>query len=146
MITATKPKAGRGGKVVLALAGASMSPGLIVQIVQQGLDVSELAALRDALDLPIEQVAAKVGMSKATFHRRQQEGKLTPDESDKVVRFARLAGRATAIFGSETAARQWLGAPQRGLGGTVPLNYAETEAGAREVENLLGRIEYGVYS
>jgi uncharacterized protein (DUF2384 family) len=36
--------------------------------------------------------------------------------------------------------------PQFGLGGAVPLEYAETEVGAREVENLLGRIEHGVYS
>ena len=30
--------------------------------------------------------------------------------------------------------------------GAVPLDYAETEIGAREVDNLLGRIEYSVYS
>jgi uncharacterized protein (DUF2384 family) len=43
-------------------------------------------------------------------------------------------------------ARVWLKFPQRGLGGAVPLDYAETEVGAREVDNLLGRIDYGVYS
>ena len=42
--------------------------------------------------------------------------------------------------------RRWLTSPQVGLGGAIPLEYAETEVGAREVENLLGRIEYGVYS
>jgi uncharacterized protein (DUF2384 family) len=40
----------------------------------------------------------------------------------------------------------WLKHPQRGLGGAVPLDYAETEIGAREMDNLLGRIDYGVYS
>ena len=47
---------------------------------------------------------------------------------------------------SEANARQWLNAPQFGLGGAIPLEYAGTEVGAREVEDLLGRIEYGVYS
>jgi len=46
----------------------------------------------------------------------------------------------------EHLARRWLSSPQRGLGGAVPLDYAETEIGAREVEDLLGRIEYGVYA
>ncbi len=32
------------------------------------------------------------------------------------------------------------------LSGAVPLDYASTEVGAREIENLLGRIEYSVYS
>lgn len=147
MITATKPKTVRQGKVVQAIGtGTAVAAGKVVAIVQQGLDVSELEDLRGALDLPIEKLAAKIGMSKATFHRRQQGGKLTPDESDKVVRFARLMGRAVTTFGSEDAARQWLNSPQRGLGDAVPLDYAETEVGAREVDNLLGRIEYGVYS
>ena len=42
--------------------------------------------------------------------------------------------------------RRWLNSPQVGLGGATPLEYAETEVGAREVEDLLGRIEHGVYS
>jgi putative toxin-antitoxin system antitoxin component (TIGR02293 family) len=123
-----------------------VSPAAMIATVREGFPLRELENLRSALALPIEQVAAKVGMSKATFHRRKLEGKLTPDESDKVLRFARLMGHAVSIFGSDDNARQWLNAPQRGLGGSVPLDYAETEVGAREVENLLGRIEYGVYS
>jgi putative toxin-antitoxin system antitoxin component (TIGR02293 family) len=63
-----------------------------------------------------------------------------------VVRFARLMGKAVTVLESEDNARQWLTSPQFGLGGAVPLDYADTEVGAREVEDLLGRIEYGVYS
>jgi putative toxin-antitoxin system antitoxin component (TIGR02293 family) len=63
-----------------------------------------------------------------------------------VVRFARLLGRAATVMESLDAGRRWLSSQQVGLGGAVPLEYAETEVGAREVENLLGRIECGVYS
>ncbi len=56
------------------------------------------------------------------------------------------SGRRSSSFGGIEAARQWLKSPQRGLGGVIPLDYAQTETGAREVENLLGRIDYGVYS
>jgi putative toxin-antitoxin system antitoxin component (TIGR02293 family) len=55
-------------------------------------------------------------------------------------------GKAIEVMESEEDARRWLTSPQFGLGGVVPLAYAETEVGAREVEDLLGRIEYGVYS
>jgi putative toxin-antitoxin system antitoxin component (TIGR02293 family) len=55
-------------------------------------------------------------------------------------------GKAVEVLESEENARQWLTSPQFGLGGEVPLEYAGTEVGAREVEDLLGRIEYGVYS
>ena len=98
-----------------------------------------------SLDLPMEKLASTLGISKATLHRRKASGKLAANESDRVVRFARLIGKAFEAFDSEEYAREWLRSPQHGLGGAVPLDYAATEVGAREVENLLGRIQYGVY-
>lgn len=63
-----------------------------------------------------------------------------------MVRFARLMGQAVEVFELEESARHWLRSPAVGLGGAVPLDYAATEVGAREVENLLRQIEYRVYS
>ena len=81
-----------------------------------------------------------------TLHRRKNAGRLDAAESDRVVRFARLLGKAAVVMESLENGRRWLVSPQIGLGGAIPLEYAETEIGAREVEDLLGRIEYGVYS
>lgn len=118
----------------------------IIEQIQGGLVVQELEALRDSLDVPMEKLASKLGISNATLHRRKAQGRLGPAESDRVLRLARLVGKAANVLGGIEAARQWLKSPQFGLGSAVPLDYAETEIGAREVENLLGRIEYGVYS
>ncbi len=102
--------------------------------------------LSKSLEIPADLLAPRLGMSRATLHRRKREGRLSPGESDLVLRFARLMGRARIVLGGEDQARQWLRSPQFGLGGAVPLDYADTEIGAREVEDLLGRIEHGVYS
>ena len=59
-------------------------------------------------------------------------------------RKARLVKRAVEVLGSEEEAWRWLKREQWGLGGAVPLQHAKTEAGAREVETLLSRIDYGV--
>ncbi len=150
----TKPKAKKCAGLVEGYvhnpsgktAARELAPAQVIGFIQDGLPVSELDALQECLDVPMETLAAKLGISKATLHRRKLEGKLWPDESDRVVRYARLMGRAVKVFGGLESAREWLNAPQFGLGGDVPLDYAETEIGAREVENLLGRIEYGVYS
>jgi len=96
--------------------------------------------------VPMERLAHRLGSSRATLHRRKLEGRLGREQSDRVVRFARLMGKAVEVFQTEEDARRWLTSPQVGLGGAMPLDYAETEVGAREVEDLLGRIEYGVYS
>jgi putative toxin-antitoxin system antitoxin component (TIGR02293 family) len=118
----------------------------VIASIQKGLPVSEVSTLTADLGISYLDLAKKLGLSKATLHRRQKSGRLTADESDKAVRFARLFGQAVETMESEEAARRWLSSPQVGLGGAVPLDYAETETGAREVEDLLTRIEYGVVS
>jgi len=124
---------------------SSRAPNQLVKAIEKGLAFSELETLRAHLDLPLEQLAEKLGIGRATLHRRKVSGRLDPDESDKVVRFARLFAQAEEVFEGKHEARQWLSFPQYGLGGAIPLDYARTEVGAREVEKLLFRIEYSVY-
>ena len=128
------------------IVGLTLKTADLIGQLRAGLPVGEVDELRRSLDLPMERLSSMLGMSKATWHRRQQTGRLDPAESDRVVRYARLMGKAIEVMETEESARQWLRAPQVGLGGGVPLEYAETEVGCREVEDLLGRIEYGVYS
>ena len=118
----------------------------LIRSVKAGLPVGELDVLRESLDLPMERLAPLMGISKATLHRRKAAGRLDAAESDRVIRYARLMGKAVEVLETVEGARRWLNSPQVGLGGAVPLEYAESELGAREVEDLLGRIEYGVYS
>lgn len=125
---------------------ADFSPSKLIAALRVGLPVRELDELQASLGVPMEKLFPMLGISKATFHRRKTGGRLDPGESDRVVRFARLLGQAVKVFGDLEDARLWITSPQFGLGGAVPLDYAQTEIGAREVENLLGRIEYGVYS
>ena len=121
-------------------------PSKLVEALRVGLPVGELNYLQATLGVPMEKLVPMLGISKATFHRRKLAGRLNQAESDRVLRYARLMGRALEVMETQETARQWLTSPQFGLGGAIPLEYAETEVGAREVEDLLGRIEYGVYS
>jgi putative toxin-antitoxin system antitoxin component (TIGR02293 family) len=130
----------------LKSASKGLTASRMIAAIRTGLPIRELDELREKLNMPMEKLTAKLGISKATLHRRKATGRLGPEESDRLLRFARLLGRAVEVLESEQNARAWLSSPQVGLGGEVPLDYAETELGAREVEDLLGRIEYGVYS
>jgi len=123
-----------------------LNPSELIRTIEVGLPVSEFEDLQESLGVPADRLAPLLAISKATLHRRKAGGVLSPGESDRVLRYAQLMGLAIDVFESEDAARAWLKAPQVGLGGEVPLNYAHTEVGAREVEDLLGRIEHGVYS
>jgi len=121
-------------------------PGPLIKRIESGLPFSELETLGKSLDLSLIALSYLVDIAPATLHRRKKAGHLQVQESDRVVRYERLFSQAAHIFGSDDQALGWLKSPQRGLGGSVPLEYARTEVGAREVEKLLGRIDYGVYS
>ena len=147
------PKVIRGGIVYTSIHGkfstgaaVELTPSKLVIALKAGLPIQELDDLRSDLDLPMEKLVPMLGISRATLNRRRVTGKLGVAESDRVVRYARLLGKAASVMESIENGRRWLASPQVGLGGAIPLEFAETEVGAREVENLLGRIEYGVYS
>lgn len=105
-----------------------------------GLAFQEFEALRRQLDLSLEELSARLGLTRATVEQRKAAGRLTSDESGKVVSFARLLGHAVHLFGDLDEARHWLKTPQRGLHGAIPLDYAKTDFGVREVESLLSQL------
>jgi putative toxin-antitoxin system antitoxin component (TIGR02293 family) len=126
----------------------TLSPQETAAHIKRGLPVKEFDALKELLGLTVEALARKVGISIATLSRRRQHGGvLDADHSDRVMRFARLYRLAVELYdGDEAAARLWLSKPARALDGQAPLDFADTEAGAHEVEHLIGRLEYGVYT
>lgn len=126
--------------------GPVRSTEALLTEVRGGLPLERMENVRRRLDLTLDELAGQLGMSRATLHRRRREGRLSPDESDRLVRYARLLAQAEEVFGPGEPAREFFHQPATGLGGETPLEYARTELGAREVERLLGRIGHGVYS
>ena len=124
----------------------AMSAGETVERIRAGLPMIEFEALQQLLGLGGEELAKHLSISRSTLIRRRKAGQLDMQESDRLLRYARLYARANTLLTEEGAAQAWLKQPARALGFESPLTFAETEAGAREVENLLGRIEYGVFS
>ena len=134
-------------------AGAEASdrldvPALVLQhrAILEGADFDEVEVLRDRLDLSLSEVADLVLISQRTLTRRRKEGRLEPDESDRVLRIRRLLDRTDELFdGASDTVRAWFRTEFRELGGESPLSLARTEAGVREVERFIGRLEHGVF-
>ena len=124
---------------------STSTPDLIDDL-REGLPVAAFEALRSEMGLSAQALARVTNIALRTLNRRRQSGRLLTDESERVYRLARLFDRATEVLGGRDQARSWFLAPVHGLGGRTPLEFADTEPGAREVEALLGRLEYGVFA
>jgi putative toxin-antitoxin system antitoxin component (TIGR02293 family) len=84
---------------------------------------------------------------KRTLARRQaMKQPLTIEETDKALRLARIADLARRVFGDGEKAHRWLRKPKRELSGRTPLAYLASENGARTVEQMLQRIDHGMFT
>lgn len=113
-----------------------------------GLPVKFVEQLATNIGLGGEELAKRLGISRSSYHRYLGSGKsLNALQSDALSKYGALLAQATEVFGHDAnAAREWLKSPQVGLGGEIPLEFARTTVGFREIEKLLTRIDRGVYA
>jgi len=118
----------------------------LISRIHQGFDYDSFVYLQTLLELPGKELAEILKIPSRTLSRRKERGTLDPTESERIFRIADLYNRAEAVLEGRERALRWLKSPQRALAQHTPLEYADTEPGAQEVRDLLGRIEEGVYS
>jgi putative toxin-antitoxin system antitoxin component (TIGR02293 family) len=140
----------KGGARVSVPPVLDVKAGEIDQLVvkvTQGFSYQSLMQFIERAQLSKEDAIRLIKISPRTMHRRKETGKLSPEESDRLVRAARIIDHARQLFENDVkAANRWLSTPQPALAGATPLEYARTEVGAREVEALISRLEYGIFS
>jgi len=117
----------------------------VVQSIREGIPAVYAIKLQKAFDVPFDVLSQIIGISSKTIHRRK-EGKLKKEQSERILRLARLFDQATEVFHDTDHVRQWFKTPNPALGGESPMDYADTEPGAQEITDLLGRLEHGVFS
>lgn len=118
----------------------------LIQSIEDGFPISAFKKLQDSLDLSDKDLAKYIRLPKSTLALRKKRGKFSFEESERLLRLQRLFEKTLGVFNNAELARKWLKEDAYGLGDIPPLEYAATEIGAREVEDLLGRIEHGVFS
>lgn len=114
--------------------------------IKAGLPAGIVDALCRELEISRKELARVAGVAERTLNRKIQEGRLNADQSERFNRMAQMLNRTIEVLGSKEQAVRWLKNPRTYFGGKPPLDFADTELGSREVLNLLGRIEHGVFS
>jgi putative toxin-antitoxin system antitoxin component (TIGR02293 family) len=111
--------------------------------IREGFHHGAVEGLLESSGLTLQEIATALDLSVRSLQRRKNQGRLALHESDRLYRLARLMTLADYFLGDHQVALEWLKRPNHALGGVAPLAIVDTELGAREVENVLGRIGYG---
>lgn len=116
-----------------------------IDLVRRGLPFMAFRRVTEELALTFKDVQDSLHLSTRTLHRRKDE-RLTPVESERVMRLARIASRALQFFEDRETALDWLMTSNRALAGQKPLDLLDTDLGADQVLEVLGRLEFGLYT
>lgn len=134
-----------GGEKALGLR--PRSPRDWHRLISHGVSSRSAEAVKHNLAIADSTLASLLGISPKTMARARKTGQpLDASASDRLFRLARIVAMAHRVLENPDAAVNWLKRPQPGLANEIPLQLLSTEAGATEVERLLQRIEFGVYS
>lgn len=119
----------------------------LIPKIEKGFPFAALAHFVAASGMSVPYTAGVIGIPERTLARRKKENRLSPEESERLLRVSKLFEDSLRLFeGDREAAVNWLRTPKKALKNQSPLQFARTEIGAREVENLIGRVEHGVFS
>ena len=132
-----------GGRGTLGPLARSDSD--VIALVREGLPYSAFEHALEDLSLSVDEVSVELGLQRRTLSRRKGK-RLNQAESERVIRLLRVVLRAEEVLGSREKAFRWLRKPNRALGGQTPLSHLDVDLGVRQVEELLGRLQFGVQS
>jgi len=117
-----------------------------IEVIRNGIPAAAVESLLKAMQVSQAEFARALGIPERTLARRKREGELNSEESAKLLRLARVVGRANEVFENAVAALHWLKSPNSALSGATPLSLLDTDIGAESVLDTLGRIEHGVFA
>jgi putative toxin-antitoxin system antitoxin component (TIGR02293 family) len=118
----------------------------LVEALLQGLPSASADSLVQGGGITADELYQLVIPRRTLALRKQRGQALSPEESDRLARVARVLGLADETFVDSAKAHRWLRKPNRGLAGQVPLDLLATEAGARVVEQALVRLAHGIFA
>ena len=116
-----------------------------VQIKATGLD-AQLTQLASQLGVTLKELAPLLQLSESTLHRLRRQTALTGPTAERVELLRGIIQHGLGVYGGEESAFQdWLRYPLGELDGRTPLQTLTTIAGFTQVDDVLGRIEHGIF-
>jgi len=118
----------------------------LVNLARKGISKKSLTILAKQISLTLEEVANVLHISERTLQRYTPATLVKTEYADRAIELARLYERGIEVLGTAKAFNNWMRSSNRALNNEVPINLLDTSIGFDLVLQILGRIEYGVFS
>jgi putative toxin-antitoxin system antitoxin component (TIGR02293 family) len=115
----------------------------LVKLAEEGVS-TKVVSILTGHGLTNTEVYALVIPQRTLKHRQSRKERLSPEESGRAIRAARVLACAQMVFGGEEKALKWMRHPKQRFSGRTPLKMLATESGGRLVEEMLVQIDEGM--
>lgn len=117
-----------------------------IETIKEGISKEELENLKEQTGIDYNILSKVLAVTKATLHNKKGKARFDSFISERILLLADIYSYGYTVFKERDKFNKWMKAPNRAIGGETPLSLTETVYGMEEVKNLIGRIDYGVYS
>jgi putative toxin-antitoxin system antitoxin component (TIGR02293 family) len=122
------------------------NPFELIALSRSGIAHAELRQVATLLELTVRELSVLLSVNERTMARRLLTGSLNKVESERLLLPKALSAHGLRVFEDQGKFNRWLRRPLEILEGQSPLQLLDTATGFQVVDQILGRIEYGVYS
>lgn len=123
-----------------------MTPMEKMIISKSGVSKKDLVSLKQKTELDYDRLAKTLSVTRSTLINKKTSEKFSPTVSEKIVGLAEIYSYGYEVFEDKEKFNIWISRPNKALGGKAPFELLDSQFGREEVKNIIGRIEYGVYS
>ncbi len=122
--------------------------------IRSALDMAQVArsgVAAKAVDVLIDQGFTRgetgwIVAPRTLTHRRKKNEPLSPEETGRLLRAAKLHAMAVIVLGDESRASRWLHKPRAAFEGISAMEMMQTEYGGQVVEEALGQLDAGYFA
>lgn len=121
-------------------------PAVRYQKASDGISKSDFLAIVAMTGLNLTAFSKLLPVSKRTLEKIKDKELISAPVSDRILQIAALYEYGIEVLGSKVAFQAWLDTRLMALADKKPFELMDTGSGLSIVEDLLGRIEHGIYS
>lgn len=114
--------------------------------VKLGISKKDLENLKAKTRLDYDKLANALSVTRATLINKKKQEKFNAALSERILSLADIYSYGYEVFEDEDRFNKWMFRPNQALGGKLPYEFIDNQFGREEIKNLIGRIDYGVYS
>jgi putative toxin-antitoxin system antitoxin component (TIGR02293 family) len=118
----------------------------ILNLIKKGVPKKALDKTMQMMDFSLDEMSTILHVSERTLRRYDDKSNLNIEQSERIIELNNLYQFGIEVLGSLDNFKIWIGSPILALGQQKPKEFLDTSLGITMLKNILGRIQYGVFS